>query len=215
MRQVTYSTLRRLPSAGTGGIVFVTSIWAAVDDEGFKHWFATRDLATTGALIAILIALYVLGLWLTREWNSSDRDAYRGKLQDMLVEHTSMLRSVEHVKTDEDCEALGREINQLADRSIEWFRANMGEAAIAKYLSGTTAMGFFMWEGEHTEEAINHRSNILSWLHLRLEQVDAMMGCDTWDHPVPLAKRKRVAKWAARKEWLWTKIGRTTASTAS
>ncbi|MES2443545.1 MAG: hypothetical protein V4574_12010 [Pseudomonadota bacterium] len=204
MRRFAYDAIRKAPNALIGAAVFVVSSWAAIDSPSLKAWLVWKwehlDASTTGALIAILVMAYVLSLWISRAWNQTDRDFYKGQLQIIYAEIGQYLSSAHAIPTDEQWALHFQETNQALTNHVAWIRHNMGEAAVTKFLESRRPRHGYAWAGEHSPQAAQQRDNVIDTLIEKQETLTALMGSDQWDHPVPLSKRRRAIRWRARKD---------------
>ena len=115
----------------------------------------------------------------------SKRAFYRSQLQILYANTGEHLNAVASITADEKVPIAQAEIQALQQRAIDWIGANMGKAAVQKYLSPGFGSYAYDWPGEHSAEAQRTRDNLIDTLKSRMKNLEDLLSKDDWDPADP------------------------------
>lgn len=194
MRRIAYIRLRNAPrDIGASG-AFIASLWAATDAPSFsafvKHRWEALDVSATGYLILGVIAVYITGLYLTRNWSQSDRDVYCRHLGTALDEIRVARARVMQAKTDDEFVEAKAHGDSLRARIHSWMIPMMGQRAWEKFDARFTPSHSYLWAGEHDQELIQQHDLYLDAFSDYASNLEAMMQSAAWDPSESLRSRQ-------------------------
>ena len=210
MRRFVYRVLRAWPVRIGAALATALSLWGALDSDSARKAIIgeinTLDLQRTSWLILAIVAVWLLGLWLTRHWGQSDRDYYRGELQHPYIEHQNLYAAFRNLKDENQLSDLVAHVGQRMEATANFINDELGSAAFSKYASGQPQFRIIGWEGNHTEEGKQLRAAWMLMLSLRLENLEQLLNSGAWDDPRPVHSRLAARRWVKRKELVWKKL---------
>lgn len=210
MRRFFYKALRAWPVKIGAAIAGAVGLWGTLDANSARKTIigkiANLDFERTGWLILGLIGVWLLALWLTRNWGQSDRDYYKGELQHPYTEHQNIYAAFRNLNDDSQLPALVVHAEQRMEQTANFILAELGPAAFAKYASGHPEVVAIAWPGAHSEEAHNTRRCWMILLTLRLSNLEQLLNSGAWDDPRPVHGRLAAKRRAKQKELLWKRL---------
>ena len=185
MRKFVYTRLRHAPRDLLGSASFMASLWAATNPQEFGDFLEERwhriDVSATGYLVASVIAFYMAVLWVTRDWNKTDRDVYRRRLGVALDEIRSARVGLIQAGTDDEFAAAKVQADALRGRIKDWMIPMMGQRAWAKFDARFSPSMSYTWIGEHNQEVVRTRDLYLDAFQDYASNLEELMKSDAWD----------------------------------
>ena len=195
MRRFIHATLTKaalwLSPVVSGGV----SVWASVDGPGLSSWLATRDWVTSSYLAFTISSAWAIVSYLTRDLGPKNRLSLERNLRAIRATLLSIEMKLRAAECDDDLIALESEFKLEMGEIQQWLIDKMGLAAQSKFISGNPHAADYTWNGDHTPEARNKRSSLLSNLTFRGKLVDDLLLSSVWDDPPPPKFRERLRWW--------------------
>ena len=217
MRRFFYIALRAWPVKIGAAIAGAVGLWGTLDANSARKTIigkiANLDFERTGWLILGLIGVWLLALWLTRNWSQSDRDYYKGELQHPYVEHQNLFAAFRNLNDEGELADLVTHAGNRMEATANFINDELGSAAVSKYGSGQAQFRVIAWEGDYTEEGKLPRTAWMLLLSLRLENLEHLLNSGAWDDPRPVHGRLAASRWRKRKELVWKKLSQMRALT--
>ncbi len=121
---------------------------------------------------------------------TEDRSKYKTPLQEFYVETVALLNEISALPKDEQIAEAQLKVEALSKRTEVWLGANMGPAAVAKYITLHEYVYNLPWAGDHNDmDIVNKRARMIDRLRSRIANLEALMGTDRWDPPPEPSRR--------------------------
>lgn len=143
---------------------------------------------TDEKLVWICIAfvmLYTVLWWFTSLEPVSRREKLKRGLRPLYTETANILSNIRKIDDDDDFRDALKTVDTHQQGVVDWLAANMGEAAVRKFLTVNRTSHSYIWKGQHDQQLTNMRDNYLDALHGRIENLNSLLESDSWDGPQP------------------------------
>lgn len=190
MRRIIHRILSAAPIVAPAFV----GVWATAEPARAKALFDKATLMMSDErffwLCLALISGYALLWWLTSLEPTSRREKLIKGLQPLYAETASILRGLKRIESDDMLRVALDEIDAHQQGVVNWLEANIGQAAVQKFLTVNRTSHSYIWTGNHDHALANRRDLYLDALHGRVENLDCLLVSDSWDGPqLPIWQR--------------------------
>ncbi|MEQ1519280.1 MAG: hypothetical protein ABL931_22620 [Usitatibacteraceae bacterium] len=185
MRRIAHRILSAAPIVAPA----FAGVWATAEPAKAKDLFEKATLMMSDErffwLCLALISGYALLWWLTSLEPTSRREKLKKGLRPLYAETATILSKLKRIENDDQLRIALKETDTHQQGVVDWLEANMGQAAVRKFLTINRTSHSYIWAGNHDPILANRRDQYLDALHGRVENLDCLLESDSWDGPQP------------------------------